>query len=1201
MLRGCCRGPAFGVSEGLYKTVAHHTNPHLIFGPVLAGFGKSPNGHAVPVSLASQSQTLPSMSLLPFLRCLTAIAALAVLSQAPVQARILDDFKAAERSGWKDANPAGQPLPGGKQSGGVFTFDLPTIGQSFFVSSTKTSETFELVEGRTLEYRVDLVSGRGGDSFAVLAFIPQATGANSLAGYGIAKSETDLLITKGINKYFFNENVQPAVKNQNVTLVLNLEARSGNVIIRGQVLDRDAGNAVIWEKTFIDTPAADVMADGADSPPAPFLNLVGNFVLYLYADGGKNPEGYQVVFDNAQVFVAEGAVLDDFKAAERSGWKDANPAGQPLPGGTQSGGVFTFDLPAIGQAFFVSSTKTTKTYELTEGTLHEFSVDLVSGQGPDSFAVLAFIPQKTGANSLGGYGIAKSESDLLITKGINKYFFNENVSPAIKNTNVRLVLTLTTVDGNVVIRGRVLDLDAGGAVLFDRTFVDTPEADVLADGTDSPPAPFTNLVGNVVLYLYADGGKDPNGYQVVYRNLNAAAPPTAVDEAPRIDAVSPAEGSVFLAADTKVAFSVVDDRPLPDAGFKVTLNGVDYTTANGLLLGPAGTTRTGTLGGFEKNKSYLGQLAVTDSGGTTRTAMIAFDTFSADTRTVEAEDYDFDGGQFLDNPVRSAEGGGVVGNSYTDRVGVAGTDYQDTRSGPSGDDTPYRTQDAIRMQRSLDNRRPSLFNNDQGIYDYEVGDIAVDDWMNYTREFAAGSYEVYLRESVVNMEKADSVLEEVSSAVGAEPRLLGSFLGVQSGFTARNVPLTDGTGKNRVVLRLSGKKTLRLRHLTPDNGTGARYINYLVFVPVADAGVQRAAVTSVSPTDGAVVETTEPRIEVSIQNRDTQVKTSSIQLSVNGVRVPPTVTSVATGALVSHVLTPLPPKGVVQEARLVFADNEGVLQTNIWAFTVTYRELDPATRLSGPGSERGFKVRVTQAQEMGENSLDRAEAQLAANSSIARLYDTNVVSQAINFSQDATSGGSVGYFEGDEPIPGQDDALGNDNYAMEVVAFLDLPAGITRFGVRSDDGYKLAAGLNLGAGSPPLAFRNGGPADETFDVVVQAAGVYGIRLVWYERSGGANLELFTVDRSSGVRTLVNSAGGIKAYTSAVAGASIEPIGSVTLNGSYTAVAGAVVDAQAKTVTVPAGGSVQFLRLSSTSPVTITGLSVSGGNLVIRYQ
>ena len=118
---------------------------------------------------------------------------------------------------------------------------------------------------------------------------------------------------------------------------------------------------------------------------------------------------------------------------------------------------------------------------------------------------------------------------------------------------------------------------------------------------------------------------------------------------------------------------------------------------------------------------------------------------------------------------------------------------------------------------------------------------------------------------------------------------------------------------------------------------------------------------------------------------------------------------------------------------------------------------------------------------------------------------------------------------------------------------------------------------------------------------MKAAGVYGIRLVWYERTGGADVELFTVDRSSGVRTLVNAAGGIKAYTSAVAAASVEAVGSATLNGSYTAIAGAVVDTQARTVTVPASGSVQFLRLSSASPVTVTGVSLSGGSLVIRYQ
>jgi len=1145
------------------------------------------------------------MNLAFSLRLAAAGALILSLSRASgLRAEILDSFDAAQRAGWEDADPGGAGVPGGQQAGGRFTFGLPAVGQPFFVSSRKTSQTFELVEGRTVEFRVDMVSGQGPDSFAVLGFIPQANGANSLAGYGIAKSETDILITKGINKYFFNENVSPAVKNENVTLVLNLRVQAGHVIVTGQVLDRDAGNAVIFERTYVDTPAAEVLADGEDNPPAPFINMVGNFVLYLYADDGKDPAGYQVVFDNAETFVCDEVLLDDFNAPQRSGWTDSDPGGAGAPGGQQGGGVFTFGLPAIGQAFFVNSTKTTSTYELTEGTRHEFSVDLVSGQGPDSFAVLAFIPQATGANSLAGYGIAKSETDVLITKGINKYFFNENPEPVLKNNNVRLSLTLTVQGGQVTIRGRVMDLDAGGAVIFDRTYVDTAGAEVLADGEDNPPAPFINRVGNVVLYLYADGGTDPAGYQVVLDNLVVCAPQAAADEPPRIEAVAPAEGSIFLAPSTQVTFRVVDDNPISDSGVVVRLNGADFTTANGLSLGAAGGTRNGTLGGLVADRTYTGQIRVTDSAGATRTALLSFDTFSSAVRTVEAEDYNFESGGFFNQPVRTAELGGQADNSYTDRVGTPEVDFLDTRTTPNGGDTMYRTQDPVRMQRALDNRRRDQFNNDQGVYDYEVGDIAAGDWMNYTREFAAGTYEVYLREAVVNLERADSVLEEVTSdpaQAGQTVRLLGTFAGVQTGFIARNIPLTDGTGQNRVALRLSGRTTLRLRHLTADTGAGNRYLNYLAFVPVADAPVQRPVVTSLLPANGTITSTTEPRIEAMVQNRDTRLVPETVVLLVNGFAVAPTVSPTGNGARVDYVFPTLPTRDTFQSARLIFEDSDGVAQTNDWTFAFTYAELDPATRLGGPGPERGLRVRVTQSEEAGDNSLERAEAQLAANSTIAKVYDITVVAPVINYSQNGLDGGTDGHFDGDEAIPGQADGIGTDNYAMEVTAFLDLPAGVTRFGVQCDDGYKLASGLNLGAASPPLAFHNGGPADETFDVVVSVAGVYGFRLIWYERGGGAHGEWFTVDRTSGARTLINAEGGVASYTIAVVPIGVQALGSAALGGPYLPVVGAVVDAQAKTVTVPGTAALQFFRLSSEGPVAITGAEWIGGNLVIRYQ
>ena len=178
--------------------------------------------------------------------------------------------------------------PADSRPDGVFTFGLPPVGQAYFVSSTKTSQTFELKEGRTIEYRVDMVSGQGPDSYAVMGFIPAGTGANSLAGYGIAKSESDILITKGINKYFIDDDPGTGVKNNNVTLVLSLTVKGGSVYITGQILDKDANNQVIWEKSFVDTPAADILGTGTDDPPAPYITT-GNFVLYLYGAERNRP------------------------------------------------------------------------------------------------------------------------------------------------------------------------------------------------------------------------------------------------------------------------------------------------------------------------------------------------------------------------------------------------------------------------------------------------------------------------------------------------------------------------------------------------------------------------------------------------------------------------------------------------------------------------------------------------------------------------------------------------------------------------------------------------------------------------------------------------------------------------------------------------------------------------------------------------
>jgi hypothetical protein len=72
----------------------------------------------------------------------------------------------------------------------------------------------------------------------------------------------------------------------------------------------------------------------------------------------------------------------------------------------------------------------------------------------------------------------KGRDFVQVGKWINGYlavFFHEKA--VIKNTNVVLSLVLTRVNPNVVLTARVLDKDNQEAVLYQRSVVDTPQAD----------------------------------------------------------------------------------------------------------------------------------------------------------------------------------------------------------------------------------------------------------------------------------------------------------------------------------------------------------------------------------------------------------------------------------------------------------------------------------------------------------------------------------------------------------------------------------------------------------------------------------------------------------------------------------------------------------------------------------------------------
>jgi hypothetical protein len=142
----------------------------------------------------------------------------------------------------------------------------------------------------------------------------------------------------------------------------------------------------------------------------------------------------------------------------------------------------------------------------------------------------------------------------------------------------------------------------------------------------------------------------------------------------------------------------------------------------------------------------------------------------------------------------------------------------------------------------------------------------------------------------------------------------------------------------------------------------------------------------------------------------------------------------------------------------------------------------------------------------------------------------------INYSNDATDRGS---FPGDQPFPYLDPGT-PEHLAMSVTANLELTAGLHRFGVRRNDGFKLSsgphfsrAGASLPLGVFETANNDNGTGTTEFEFMVQSAGVYPFRLIFFQNTGPSDLEWYSVDRTNGVATLINStnAGSVKAYMS----------------------------------------------------------------------
>jgi CotH kinase protein/Lamin Tail Domain/Carbohydrate binding domain len=228
---------------------------------------------------------------------------------------------------------------------------------------------------------------------------------------------------------------------------------------------------------------------------------------------------------------------------------------------------------------------------------------------------------------------------------------------------------------------------------------------------------------------------------------------------------------------------------LPGQSFISNLTGV-----NGLAVTGAPTSRK-VSAPLTSNTVYTAVIQVTDANNNVTSTNVSFDTISP-AYTFEAEDYNYNGGNFFDNPQTDA---------YAGLNATYGVDAQNSDFGGGG--SAYRPSG---LNTEANGDIPRLPYIGTGKTDYDVGwnNAGSGNWGNYTRTFPAGSYNIYMRAANPNGFTADS-----ASMSGAAT---GTFSVPDTGNwqTYTWVPLRDSNGN---LARFVGGSVETLK-VTTDNG-----------------------------------------------------------------------------------------------------------------------------------------------------------------------------------------------------------------------------------------------------------------------------------------------------------------------------------------------------------------------------------------------
>ena len=400
------------------------------------------------------------------------------------------------------------------------------------------------------------------------------------------------------------------------------------------------------------------------------------------------------------------------------------------------------------------------------------------------------------------------------------------------------------------------------------------------------------------------------------------------------------DGSVLQSGTNVLSFTASSASGINTSNIKVAVNGADVSSS--LTFGGTSTSRTVQYANLPVNPTLTAQnnlnyvnvsIQVTDNGGIVTSNSYSYDAFASTNFTWECEDYDFGGGQYIDNPVYTFSG--PAANTYNQEATPYSnlTDANDNgnNSGPSrvyrdpleNVETEYSVSSGavnggqnigeLRRQKVRDAFAldPTIREVNVGYFDYGTGS-GLPNWMNYTRTYPTGTFNIYLRVADGAAALAAS-LDVVTNGWGTGAQTttnLGTFTEANSGGwdSFAWVPLRDVSG-NLAQIKLGGTNTIRL---TAGTGGGGN-VNFLMLTP---ANTNLPAITGIYPNGtnmfqpsptfsftasspaGVTISTNSIKVQLTVSNLIGQGFVTNLT-ATNGLTITGTITNRSVSAVLS--------------------------------------------------------------------------------------------------------------------------------------------------------------------------------------------------------------------------------------------------------------------------------------------------------------